>query len=222
MRLTMKMMTGAALGLALLATGGAYAGSMQNDEAHGLKVGHSAIQMVGTDVIDADGAPYGEVHDVLLMADGALGGRALVVANSDGKLIAVRFSDIRFTEDGRVELDATVDQIAGRQAFSYDETAPGQFAPLGFGAVEPTEASAQRETYLNDWEERIDVWAEEMSERTETLSENAEARVQDAWSDVKREWDNVKNASARGWRRASESFESAYDSFNDTWAEYTN
>ena len=173
---------------------------------------YSAAELIGDDVVNEAGEPLGEIHDLVLDAEGRVTTAVLSVGGVLGigdKLVGEPFTDLEIAGPDTVVIAATSEELERRPAFAYDMVG-AELAPAAY---------EQRDDYVDRWTGRMSNWSERVENRAAEASEEAEGRLSAAWSEVEARWAELKDASAETWDRAVASFEQAYGSFKRTWSD---
>ena len=179
--------------------------------------------LMGAEVRNADGDDIGDLEDLLLTGDGTVFAAVVEVGaflGLGGKRVAVPFAAVERSADDAVTIDASAELLNGRMACDAENVSVKMFAPLGFGQAEPDEVSQSRDAYIEEWRGKMADWSDQLEEGASEMSATAEAELQSAWSQVRAAWSDVQSSSRANWERTTDSFESAYASFQETWEEH--
>ncbi len=197
--------------------------------------GYSMARAIGADVRDQQDESVGEIHDVIIGADGRV---EQVVVSTGGllgvadTLVAIPFGSLTFARGQAMLTSDKLLPLEERQALTYPDDDQVFVVLMPTNAAASGSARQMGETmreYLRqagrkvqDWQGRVDAYADQARKNATETADEAAQTVQQSWSEVQRQWRRLQKASGEAWVEATKGFEKAFDEFSRTWNEATN
>lgn len=175
-----------------------------------------AEEIIGTDVVGANGDVIGDITDLVIGPDGKVThaiisvGGVLGIGETD---VVVPYDRAKPTSDnGKVRVSISEDELKAMPRFDYgktDDTA----------SIDAYREKA--ETNMAAWQNRVDELGSDAKATTKDVSAEAKQALDSAWVDVKSAWNDLQSATADGWQQAKANFEEAMDRLDRAWSELT-